>query len=117
MSLKKPELGYVKQPWDVVEIDDFSPTQIDRAAQEEADYSAALVFSTKYDPPKPLFNLDGGVLEERYFGLHHDMPPDRIANQLDGSLEWRRDDMGMWVGLIRVNHPVEAQAVKPALSF
>ncbi|MFZ1939522.1 MAG: glycosyltransferase [Terracidiphilus sp.] len=116
-ELKKPELGYVKQPWDVVEIDDFSPTQIDRAAQEEADYSAALVFSTKYDPPKPLFNLDGGVLEERYFGLHHDMPPDRIANQLDGSLEWRRDDMGMWVGLIRVNHPVEAQAVKPALSF
>ena len=116
-ELKKPELGYVKQPWDVVEIDDFSPPQIDRAAQEEADYSAALVFSTKYDPLKPLFNLDGGALEERYFGLHHDMPPDRIANQLDGSLEWRRDDMGMWVGLIRFNHPVEAQSVKPAVSF
>ena len=107
-ELKKPELGYVKQPWDVVEIDDFSPSQIDRAAQEASDYSAALVFSTKYDPPKPLFNLDGGALEERYFGLHHDLPPDRIAGQLDGSLEWRRDDMGMWIALIRFNHPVEA---------
>jgi hypothetical protein len=109
-ELKKPELGYVKQPWDVVEIDDFSPPQIDRAGQEASDYSAALVFSTKYDPPKPLFNLDGGALEERYFGLHHDLPPDRIAGQLDGSLEWRRDDMGMWIALIRFNHPVEARA-------
>jgi hypothetical protein len=108
-ELRKPELGYVKQPWDVVEIDDFSAPQIDRAEQEEAEYSAALVFSTKYDPPKPLLNLDGGALEERYFGLHHDLPPERIASQLNGSLEWRRDDMGMWIALIRFNHPVEAR--------
>jgi len=115
-ELKKPELGYVKQPWDVVEIDDFSAPQIDRAAQEEAAYSAALVFSTKYDPPKPLLSLDGGSVEERYFGLHHDLPPDRIASELNGSLEWRRDDMGMWVALIRFNHPVEARLEKPVLS-
>ncbi len=54
-ELTKPELGYVKQPWDVCAIDDFSAAQIDRAAQEPQEYSAALVFSTKYDPPSPLF--------------------------------------------------------------
>jgi len=106
-ELTRPELGYVKQPWDVVAIDDFSAPQIDRAAQEAAEYSAALVFSTKFDPPKPLLSLNR-ALEERYFGMHHDLPPERIAGRLDGSLEWRRDEIGMWVALIRFHHPVEA---------
>ena len=30
-ELSHPELGYVKQPWDVVAIDDFSAGQIERA--------------------------------------------------------------------------------------
>jgi 4-amino-4-deoxy-L-arabinose transferase-like glycosyltransferase len=107
-ELRRPELGYVKKPWDVVEIDDFSAPQIQRAAQESAVYSAALAFSTKYDPPALFPWMGEEALDERYFGLHHDLPPDRIASQLDGSLEWRRDDMGMWIALIRFNHPVEA---------
>jgi 4-amino-4-deoxy-L-arabinose transferase-like glycosyltransferase len=108
-ELRRPELGYVKQPWDVVEIDDFSAPQIQRAAQESAGYSAALTFSTKYDPPSMFPWIGEEALDERYFGLHHDLPPDRIASELDGSLVWRRDDMGMWIALIRFNHPVEAR--------
>jgi len=107
-ELTRPELGYVKQPWDVAVIDDFSAAQIDRAAEEAAAYSAALVFSTKYDPPKPLLSLDRGALEERYFGLHRDLAPERIASRLNGTLEWRRDAMGLWIALIRFHHPVEA---------
>ncbi len=53
-ELSHPELGYVKHPWDVVAIDDFSAGQIARAAEEPQAYSAALVFSTKYDPDSPL---------------------------------------------------------------
>ena len=112
-ELSRPELGYVKQAWDVVAIDDFSAPQIDRAEQEELAYSAALVFSTKYDPP-PLPWLGGEALDERYFGLHHDLPPDRIAAQLNGTLEWRRDEMGMWIALLRFNHPVEARVERNA---
>jgi 4-amino-4-deoxy-L-arabinose transferase-like glycosyltransferase len=108
-ELRRPELGYVKAPWDVVEIDDFSAPQIERAAQESAEYSAALVFSTKYDPPLLFPWLGEQALDERFFGLHHDLPPDRIASELDGSLEWRHDEKGMWIALIRFNHPVEAQ--------
>jgi len=114
-ELRKPELGYVKQPWDVVEINDFSAPQIDRAAQETSDFSAALVFSTKYDPPPLAPWLEQEALDERYFGLHHDLPPERIATQLDGSLEWRRDDMGMWIALIRFNHPVSAELEKDGI--
>ncbi len=108
-ELTKPELGYVKQPWDVCAIDDFSAAQIDRAAQEPQAYSAALVFSTKYDPPWPLLRLYGEALEERYFGLHHDLAPERIANQLGGTLVWKRDDDGMWIALIRFNRQIEAR--------
>jgi hypothetical protein len=107
-ELSRPELGYVKHPWDVVAIDDFSAGQIARAAEEPQAYSAALVFSTKYDPDSPLERLSGEVLDERYFGLHHDLPPELIARQLGGDLVWKRDDDGMWIALIHFNHPVEA---------
>ncbi|MGD0158206.1 MAG: glycosyltransferase [Terracidiphilus sp.] len=108
-ELTHPELGYVKQPWDVVAIDDFSAAQIGRAAQESQAYSAALAFSTKYDPASPLLRLGGEALDERYFGLHHDLPPEAIAQQLGGTLVWKRDQDGMWIALIRFNHPMEAR--------
>jgi 4-amino-4-deoxy-L-arabinose transferase-like glycosyltransferase len=108
-ELRRPELGYVKRAWDVVEIDDFSAPQIDHAQQESAEYSAALVFSTKYDPPSLFPWMGEEALDERYFGLHHDLPPERIASELNGSLEWRRDEMGMWIALISFHHPVEAR--------
>ena len=111
-ELTKPELGYVKQPWDVCAIDDFTTAQIDRAAQEPQAYSAALAFSTKYEPSSPLFRFGGEALEERYFGLHHDLPPERIARQLGGTLEWKRDDVGMWIALIRFNRQIEARLEK-----
>jgi hypothetical protein len=111
-ELTRPELGYVKQPWDVCTIDDFTAAQIARAAQEPQAYSAALVFSTKYQPASPILNF-GEALDERYFGLHRDLPPERIARQLGGTLVWRRDDDGMWIALIRFNRQIEARLERP----
>ena len=111
-ELTKPELGYVKQPWDVWPIDDFSAGQIERAAQDPEKYSVAVVFSTKYDPPSPLLYFGGEAFDERYFGLHHDLPPELIAHELGGTMVWRRNSDGMWIALIRFNHPVEARLEK-----
>jgi hypothetical protein len=110
-ELTQPELGYVKQPWDVVRIEDFTAVQVALAAQEPEKYSAALVFSTKYDPPAGIFSLGSRseALDARFFGLHHDLQPERIARQLGGDMVWRRDDDGMWVALIRFNRQVEAR--------
>ncbi|MGH9593618.1 MAG: glycosyltransferase, partial [Bryobacteraceae bacterium] len=105
-DLTKPELGYVKESWQVFAIDDFSSSQVDRAAQDPGRYSVALVFSTKYDPP-PLISLGRG-LDERYFGLHHDLPPEAIALRLGGTLVWKGEDEGMWMALIRFNRRIEA---------
>ncbi len=110
-ELTRPELGYTKQSWDIARIEDFSPAQIAIAAGEPEKYSAALVFSTKYDPPSSLFTLGAKseALDEQYFGLHHDMPPELIAAELHGTLVWKRDDAGMWVALIRFDRQVEAR--------
>jgi hypothetical protein len=106
-ALTKPELGYVKQPWDVFAIDDFSSAQIDRAAEDPGRYSVGLFFSTKYDPP-PLLSFGRG-LDEQYFGLHHDLPPEAIAQRLGGTLVWKGSDDGMWIALIRFNRQFEAR--------
>jgi hypothetical protein len=111
-ALRKPELGWVKQSWDVYAIDDFSSAQIDKAAEEPGRYSAALVFSTKYDPP-PIISL-GRRYDEKYFGLHHDLSPEAIAQRLNGQLVWKGKDQGMGIGLIRFNRQFEASAAEPA---
>jgi hypothetical protein len=114
-ELTRPELGYLKQPYEVYRLEDFTAEQIARAAQEPEKYSAALVFSTKYDPPSPLLSLGpmSQSLDERYFGLHHDLAPEAIALELHGTLVWKREDQGQWVALIRFNRQFEAAVRMP----
>jgi 4-amino-4-deoxy-L-arabinose transferase-like glycosyltransferase len=109
-ELTRPELGYLKQPYEVYPLEDFTAAQIARAASEPEKYSAALVFSTKYDPPSPLLNLGpkSEAIDERYFGLHHDLPPEAIALELHGALVWKKEDQGQWIALIRFNRQYEA---------
>ncbi|MGO9940986.1 MAG: ArnT family glycosyltransferase [Terracidiphilus sp.] len=109
-ELTRPELGYVKEPYTVYRLEDFTSGQIDRAAAEPEKYSAALVFSTKYDPPSLPLSLGpkSEAIDERYFGLHHDLPPEAIALRLHGTLIWEKDDHGMWIALIRFNRQIEA---------
>jgi 4-amino-4-deoxy-L-arabinose transferase-like glycosyltransferase len=109
-ELKRPELGYVKEPYTVYRLEDFTSAQMDRAAGEPEKYSAALVFSTKYDPPSLPLSLGpkSEAMDERYFGLHHDLPPEAIALRLHGTLVWQREDHGLWIALIRFNRQIEA---------
>ena len=109
-ELTRPELGYVKQPYTVDRIDDFTAAEIDRVARGPRKDAAALVFSTKYDPPTVLLSLGAKSekLDERYFGLHHDLAPETIAKRLDGTLVWQREDHGMWIALIGLNRTAAA---------
>ncbi|MGB6974072.1 MAG: glycosyltransferase family 39 protein [Terracidiphilus sp.] len=109
-DLTKPELGYVPKPWDVEPIDDFSAAEVAKAAAEPGKYSAALVFSTKYDPPGLPWRLGPKEerLDERYFDLHHDLPPATIAERLGGKLVWEKRNEGMWIALIRFERQYEA---------
>jgi hypothetical protein len=114
-ELSKPELGYVKTPYQVYRVEDFTEEQIQRASDDPGGYSSALVFSTKYDPSSRLLSLGpkSEALDKRYFGLHHDLPPEAIALRLHGSLVWKRDDHNQWIALLRFNRQFEAQVQVP----
>jgi 4-amino-4-deoxy-L-arabinose transferase-like glycosyltransferase len=114
-ELSKPELGYVKAPYQVYRLEDFTQEQIERALADPGGYSSALVFSTKYDPSSRLLSLGpkSQALDERYFGLHHDMPPEAIALRLHGSLVWKREDHNQWIALLRFNRQFEAKVQVP----
>jgi hypothetical protein len=102
-ELTKPELGYVKQPMRVEEIDNFSVEAIRQAAEEPRTWSVALAFSTKYDPPRlPFaFGRQGEAWDRRYFDFHHDLPPGLIARVLGGAVVWGAARKGEWVAVLR----------------
>jgi len=114
-ELSKPELGYVKTSYQVFRIEDFTEEQIERASADPGGYSSALVFSTKYDPSSRLLSLGpkSQAIDERYFGLHHDLPPEAIALRLHGSLVWKREDHNQWIALLRFNRQFEAKLQAP----
>ena len=114
-ELSKPELGYVKMPYEVYRLEDFTAEQIGRAADDPGGYSSALVFSTKYDPSSMLLSLGprSEALDRRYFGLHHDLRPEEIALRLHGALVWQREDHNQWIALLRFNRQFEAEAHVP----
>ncbi|MGA3161749.1 MAG: glycosyltransferase family 39 protein [Terracidiphilus sp.] len=110
-ELSRPELGYLSQPYAVYLVSDFTAAGLARAAEEPEKYSAALVFSTKYDPHSSFFTLGARsrAADERYFGLHHDLPPEEIARTLHGDLVWQQQDHGQWIALIRFNRQFDAR--------
>jgi Dolichyl-phosphate-mannose-protein mannosyltransferase len=110
-ELSKPELGYVTRPIPVAAIDNFSYGQIQRAAQLTEPYTAALIFSTKYDPPHLPFSLGrhNEALDTRFFDFHHDLQPAVIARLLDGSVTWEAKRKGQWVAVLHFDRPQEAK--------
>jgi hypothetical protein len=113
-ELARPYLGYLSRPMRVVRIDDFTIEQLLSAADLRSSFDLALVFSTKYEPANPLF-ANWRTLQEwktRYFGFHHDMPPEVAARILGGRVVYSESRDGQWVGVIEM----EQRAVDARLS-
>jgi hypothetical protein len=116
-ELTKPELGYVRKPMPIVAIDNFSLTEIQRAAASNQDYSVGLAFSTKYDPPHLLFSLGARneALDRRFFDFHRDLEPAAIAHLLDGTVFWRSERNGEWAAVLHFNR-AQLAAITPSRS-
>jgi hypothetical protein len=109
-EFSRPWLGYVSRPFSVVQIEDFSPTQIAVAASATKQFDIALVFSTKYQPTRPLLEdwLPWQTLKTKYFGYHRDLPPEEIAAQLGGRVVFQKNRDGQWVAAIALEREEEA---------
>ena len=113
-ELTKPELGYVTQPIPVVTMANFSAPEIQKAAGEPQTWSAALLFSTKYDPPHLWLGLRrwNEKFDTKYFDFHRDLPPPAIARALGGRLVWGESRKGQWVAVLRFTSSQEPRTVR-----
>ncbi len=110
-ELTRPWLGYVSQPIPVARIENFSAPQIDVAARARDQFDEALVFSTKYQPPHPLFeNWEAWQrIKERFFGYHRDLLPEDIAKRIGGAIVYHKERNGQWIAVIAMEREQDAK--------
>jgi len=108
-ELTRPWLGYTTRPMQVVRIEDFALEQVLSAADYRSHFDAALVFSTKYDPPRSMLERwtlghwrKWEDLKTRFFGFHRDLPPAAVAHILGGHIVFSEERQGQWVGVIEM---------------
>jgi hypothetical protein len=101
-ELSKPYLGYVSHPHKVMQLENFTPNELE-AARQSTDFDIAVIFSSKYEPahrlPAPAFWKRG---ERRFFDYHPDTPPELTAQILNGNLVWKANRGGQWIAIIAV---------------
>jgi hypothetical protein len=111
-ELTHPFLGYVKQPLAVVRIENFSPLEMERATQATDEFDAVLLFTTKWQPPHPMFRVlpFGAALQQRFFDYHEDMPPKVAANLLGGRVVRYLNRNNEWIAIIAIEKIENAAA-------
>jgi hypothetical protein len=104
-ELARPFLGYVKQPLTVVQIENFSPLEMARAAQFTDQFDVILLFATKWQPPYPLLQSlpFGEEMQERFFDYHEDLPPQSAANILGGRVVRYLNRNNEWVAILAID--------------
>ena len=109
-ELTQPYLGYVKRPVRVLSIDDFSLAHMMAAADSRDQFEVALLFSTKYEPPRKLFGdwPAWDRIKTRFFGYHRDLPPEIAARLLGGEIVFEKRMGGQWVAVVDLQKPEEA---------
>jgi dolichyl-phosphate-mannose-protein mannosyltransferase len=110
-EISRTYLGYVTHPLRVVKIEDFTADEVVGAAQERSRFDVALVFSTKYEPPRPLLERWRAWerIKTRYFGFHRDLPPAIAAQILGGRVVFTEKSAGQWVAVIEIERVYEAR--------
>jgi len=116
-ELNRPFLGYVEKPLSVVRLENFTAEEILRAAQSEESFDVVVAFSTKYEPPKGLFQRIPGwtYVQTRYFDFHQDLPAAAIARMLHGRTVWQKRTPGEWIAVIEIDKIRNARAAFPQM--
>ena len=113
-ELNRPFLGYVARPLSVVRIENFSASEILRAEQQEENFDVVVAFSTKYEPPRGIFQRIPGwtQAQTRYFDFHQDLPATAIARMLHGRIVWQDATTGEWIAVIEIDKVRDAKVEK-----
>ncbi|HUI84596.1 MAG TPA: glycosyltransferase family 39 protein [Candidatus Binatia bacterium] len=111
-ELTRPFLGYVKQPLDVVTVQNFSPPEMERASGATDQFDVAYLFTTKWEPPHPLLRSlpFGKAMQKRYFDYHQDLLPQPAAGLLGGRVVDYQNRGNEWTALIAIEKIENASA-------
>ena len=104
-ELIRTYLGYVNKPWPVVAVRDFTVEEVFKARAMRAQYQVAFVFSTKYNQATWLYSQTMENLSRRYFDYHTDLPPELIANLVEGKIVFLERKKAEWVAVIEIEEP------------
>jgi hypothetical protein len=113
-ELRRPWLGYITRPVQVVRVEDFSLDEVLSAADFRSNFEVALIFSTKYEPAHPQLDRwkNWERVKARFFGFHRDLPPAAAAHILGGHVVFSEQRKGQWVAVIELER-VEERASQP----
>ena len=110
-ELTKPFLGYVAKPVPVVRAENFSEAEMEQTAQAAGQYDVAFLFSTKWQPPRPLWTRlpFGEALQQRFFDYHEDVTPERAAALLGGRIVSYHNHNNEWVAILVIERVEDAR--------
>ncbi len=114
-ELTRPYLGYVKQPLNVLRLENFSDFEMLRAVRARDQFDVAFLFSTKWEPPFPLLTSlpFGRALQQRFFDYHEDMDPQRAAALLGGRILDYQNRHNEWTAIIVIERIENASSHQP----
>ena len=116
-ELTRPFLGYATQPLSVVRIENFSPLEIERAAQATDQFDVVFLFSTKWEPRHSLWGLPfGKPLQERFFDYHEDLSPQRAADILGGRVVRYLNRNNEWIAIVAIEKVEDAKIYDPFMA-
>lgn len=104
-ELTRPYLGYVKQPFAFVQVQDFTVEEMIKARQMRSNYQVAYLFSTKIDVPPLIHSERWEKLNRRFFGSHIDVSPELAAEFLHAKPVFIARSKAEWVAILEMDQP------------
>ena len=111
-EMTRPFLGYVADPLSVVRVENFSGNEMERAAKAPGEYDIVFLFTTKWQPPNPLWKTlpFGEAIQKRFFDYHEDVTPERAAALLGGRIVSYQNRNNEWVAIIAMERVEDAKS-------
>jgi 4-amino-4-deoxy-L-arabinose transferase-like glycosyltransferase len=110
-ELTRPYLGYVKQSFPFVQVQDFTVEEMIKARQMRSQYQVAYLFSTKVDVPPLIHSERWEKLNRRFFGSHVDVSPELAAEFLHGKIVFLARSKAEWVAILEMDQPSSVASV------
>jgi len=104
-ELTRPYLGYVKQSFPFVQVQDFTVEEMIKARQMRSKYQVAYLFSTKVDVPPFIHSERWEKLNRRFFGSHVDVSPEIGAEFLHAKIVFLARSKAEWVAILEMDQP------------